>query len=60
VLQRRPERVKENGVQTSSVSANSQRPDTPCRSTPSKASGSESKNMPAANPVAYSAGAVGV
>ncbi|KAM0902483.1 hypothetical protein ACQ4PT_019266 [Festuca glaucescens] len=60
VLQRRPERAKGKGVQTSSVSANSQRPGTPCRSTPSKASGAESHNMPAAKSVADSAVAVGV
>ena len=57
VLQPRAERVKGKGVQTSSVSANSQQPDTPCRSTPSKASGSWSHNMPAANSVADSAAA---
>ncbi|KAE8798740.1 hypothetical protein D1007_25921 [Hordeum vulgare] len=49
VLQPRAERVKGKGVQTSSVCANSQHPGTPCRSTPSKASGSWSHNMPAAN-----------
>ena len=43
--------------QTSSVSANSKHPGTPCRSTPSKASGSWSHNMPAANSVADSAAA---
>jgi hypothetical protein len=47
--------VKEKGVQTSSISANSQHPGTPCRSTPSKASGFESHNMPPANCVADSA-----
>ncbi|KAE8802250.1 Transposon protein, putative, Mutator sub-class [Hordeum vulgare] len=49
VLQPRAERVKGKGVQTSSACANSQHPGTPCRSTPSKASGSWSHNMPAAN-----------
>ncbi|KAE8818050.1 hypothetical protein D1007_04151 [Hordeum vulgare] len=49
VLQPRVERVKGKGVQTSSVCANSQHPGTPCRSTPSKASGSWSHNMPATN-----------
>ena len=49
VLQPRAERAKGKGVQTSSVCANSQHPGTPCRSTPSKASGSWSHNMPAAN-----------
>ena len=57
VLQPRAERVKGKGDQTSSVSANSQHPGTPCRSTPNKASGSWSHNMPAANSVADSAAA---
>lgn len=59
VLQLQPgaQRVKGKGVQTSSVSANRQHPGTPCRSTPSKASGSESHNMPFAKSVADSAAA---
>jgi hypothetical protein len=57
VVQARAQQVKGKGVQTSSISANSQHPDTPCRLTPSKASGSESHNMPAANCVADSAAA---
>ena len=48
VLQPRNERDKGKDVQKSSVPANSKRPDTPCRSKPSKASGSESHNMSAA------------
>ena len=47
VLQARKQRIPK-GVQTSSVSANSERPRTPCRSRPSKPSGSESHNMSAA------------
>ena len=57
VLQPRAERAKGKGVQTSSVCANSQHPGTPCRSTPSKASGSWSHNMPAANSGSDSAAA---
>ena len=49
VLQPCKARVKGKRVQESSVSANSQRPGTPCRSMPSKASGSESHNMSAAD-----------
>ena len=47
VIQARKQRIPK-GVQTSSVSANSEHPLTPCRSRPSKPSGSESHNMPAA------------
>ena len=47
VLQARKQRIPK-GVQTSSVSANSERPRTPCRSRPSKPSASESLNMSAA------------
>ena len=58
VLQPRAERVdKGKGVRTSSVSANIQHPGTPCRSRPSKASGSESHNMPSADSAAHSAAA---
>ena len=57
VLQPRNEHDKGKDVQKTSVSANSERPGTPCRSKPSKASGSESHNMSAvascaASPVA--------
>ena len=49
MLQARKQRIlKGKGVQTSSVSANSERPHTPCRSGPSKPSGFESHNMSAA------------
>jgi hypothetical protein len=48
VLQPCNKRDKGKVVQKSSVSANSEHPDTPCRSKPSKASGSESHNMSAA------------
>lgn len=44
VLQPRKEQDKGKGVQTSFVSANSERPRTPCRSRPSKPTGSESQN----------------
>ena len=63
VLQPGAQQVKGKGegegkeVQISSVSANRQHPGTPCRSTPSKASGSESQNMPLAKSVADSAAA---
>ena len=45
VLQPRNEHDKGKDVQKTSVSANSERPGTPCRSKPSKATGSESHNM---------------
>ena len=45
VLQPHNEGDKGKVVQKSSVSANSEHPGTPCRSKPSKASGSESHNM---------------
>ena len=47
VLQARKQRIPK-GVQTSFVFDNSERPRTPCRSRPSKPSGSESHNMSAA------------
>ena len=46
VLQARKQRILK-GVQTSSVSANSERPRTPCRSRTSKPTGSKNHNMSA-------------
>ena len=57
VLQPRRERDKGKGVQTSSVCANSKSVGTPCRSRPSRPSGSESHNMSAATTGATSAAA---
>ena len=48
VLQARKQRIPK-GVHTSFVSANSERPRTPCRSRPSKPRGSKSHNMSAAS-----------
>ena len=49
MLQARKQHIpKGKGVQTSSVSANSESPRTPCGSRPSKPSGCESHNMSAA------------
>ena len=60
VLQPRNARDKGKGVGNSSASANSERPGTPCRSKPSRASGSASHNMSgaassAASPIAVAA-----
>ena len=60
VLQPHNEHDKGKDVQKSSVSTNSEHPGTPCRSKPSKASGSESHNMSStassgASPVAIAA-----
>ena len=60
VLQPRNARDKGTDVGNSSASANSERPGTPCRSKPSRASGSASHNMSgaassAASPIAVAA-----